>query len=92
MVYDQLPSIRMVIHPWSVFLLGLLFVKQLVLSSVRIETIVLSPRKDIKSGIFAYQLTITRDFEIIFFAKLITLTPRTLLIYVSKDRRTFLRA
>lgn len=88
LVRDQLPTTRVVIRPWPTFLLGLLFVKELVLSSVRVAALVLSPRMDIKPGIFAYQLTVTRDFEITFLANLITLTPGTLSVDVSEDRRT----
>jgi len=43
---------------------------------------------DIKPGIFAFPLTVDRDFEITLLANLITLTPGTLSVDVSDDRRT----
>jgi multicomponent Na+:H+ antiporter subunit E len=43
---------------------------------------------DLKPGIFAYPLKVDRDFEITLLANLITLTPGTLSVDVSDDRRT----
>ena len=40
-----------------------------------------------KPGIFAYPLKVDRDFEITLLANLITLTPGTLSVDVSDDRR-----
>jgi hypothetical protein len=48
---------------------------------------VLSPRMDLKPGIIAYPLKVDRDFEITILANLITLTPGTLSVDVSDDRR-----
>lgn len=87
-VRDQLQSAKVVVRPWPTFLLTLLFIKELVLSSVRVASLVLSPRLDIKPGIFAYPLQVERDFEITLLANLITLTPGTLSVDVSDDRRT----
>ena len=42
----------------------------------------------LKPGIFAYPLKVDRDFEITLLANLITLTPGTLSVDVSADRRT----
>jgi multicomponent Na+:H+ antiporter subunit E len=43
---------------------------------------------ELKPGIFAYPLTVDRDFEITLLANLITLTPGTLSVDVSADRKT----
>ena len=66
----------------------LLFVTELVLSAWKVAVLVLSPRMDVKPGIFAYPLRVDRDFEITILANLITLTPGTLSVDVSDDRRT----
>jgi multicomponent Na+:H+ antiporter subunit E len=42
---------------------------------------------DLKPGIIAYPLKVDRDFEITILANLITLTPGTLSVDVSDDRR-----
>jgi multicomponent Na+:H+ antiporter subunit E len=67
--------------------LFLLFIYELVLSAWRVAVIVLSPRMDLKPGIIAYPLKVDRDFEITILANLITLTPGTLSVDVSDDRR-----
>ena len=69
--------------------LALLFLKELVLSAVRVAK--LSLRRDmstLRPGFIAYQLTVDRDAEITLLANLITLTPGTLSVDVSDDRKT----
>jgi multicomponent Na+:H+ antiporter subunit E len=64
-----------------------LFFKELALSAWRVALLVLSPEMPVKPGIIAYPLTVDRDFEIALLANLITLTPGTLSVDVSADRR-----
>jgi multicomponent Na+:H+ antiporter subunit E len=68
--------------------LVVIFVWELVKSSVRVAVIVLSPQRDLAPAIVAYPLTVDRDFEITVLANLITLTPGTLSLDVSDDRKT----
>ena len=68
--------------------LGLVFVRELILSAWRVATIVMRPKIDLQPGIIAYPLTVDRDFEITMLANLITLTPGTLSVDVSDDRKT----
>ncbi|PDV88435.1 Na+/H+ antiporter subunit E [Rhizobium sp. H4] len=65
-----------------------LFLKELSLSAWKVTLTVLSPDMKLKPGIFAFPLTVTSDFEITLLANLITLTPGTLSVDVSSDRRT----
>jgi len=65
-----------------------IFVRELLLSGWRVSKLVVSPRMDLKPGIFAYPLSVDRDFEITLLANMITLTPGTLSVDVSEDRRT----
>lgn len=67
--------------------LALLFIRELALSAWRVATLVLSPRMELKPGIFAYPLTVDRNFEITLLANMITLTPGTLTVDVSEDRK-----
>lgn len=69
------------------FALALLFVYELVLSASRVAMIVLRPRIKLQPGIIAFPLTVDRDFEITMLANLITLTPGTLSVDVSEDRK-----
>lgn len=70
--------------------LALLFLYELALSAGRVALLVMAPdlRKRLAPGIFAYPLTVTSDAEITLLANLITLTPGTLSVDVSEDRRT----
>ena len=75
-------------RPFKIVLLALLFLYELLLSGLRVARLVLSPRMQLKPGIFAYPLRVDRNFEITLLANLITLTPGTLSVDVSDDRRT----
>jgi multicomponent Na+:H+ antiporter subunit E len=68
--------------------LVLLFLKELALSAWRVAILVASPRMNVKPGIFALPLTVERDFEIALLANMITLTPGTLSVDVSDDKKT----
>lgn len=72
---------------YRTFSLAALFLYELVLSAVRVARVVLSPKMELRPGIFAYPLTVDRDFEITLLANLITLTPGTLSVDVSDDRK-----
>ncbi len=67
--------------------LAWLFFVELAKSALKVAVMVVSPRLDIKPGIFAFPLTVTRDFEITLLANLITLTPGTLSVDVSDDKK-----
>lgn len=64
-----------------------LFFKELMLSAWNVAVMVMKPRMNVQPGIFAFPLTVTSDFEITLLANLITLTPGTLSVDVSEDRR-----
>lgn len=67
-----------------------LFVRELMISAVRVSIIVLTPdlKSALRPAIIAFPLTVTSDAEITLLANLITLTPGTLSIDVSADRST----
>ena len=71
-----------------ILVLLLLFIRELAKSVWAVAVAVMSPRMDVKPGIFAFPLTVDRDFEIALLANLITLTPGTLSVDVSDDRKT----
>jgi multicomponent Na+:H+ antiporter subunit E len=76
------------IRPLRVAGLAVLFAYELVLSGYRVARLVLMPRMHLQPGIFAYRLKVDRNFEITLLANLITLTPGTLSVDVSADRKT----
>lgn len=81
------PSRRYFTLAWKLPRFVLLMLWEIVLSSLRVAQAVLSPRLPIKPGIIAYPLEVKSDLEITLLANLITLTPGTLSLDVSSDRK-----
>lgn len=75
------------IRPLKVLSLTILFLRELALSAWKVAVLVASPTMRLRPGIFAFPLTVDRDFEITLLANLITLTPGTLSVDVSPDRK-----
>jgi multicomponent Na+:H+ antiporter subunit E len=88
LIREQVGTDRYARRMWQVASLALLFLYELVLSAVRVAAIVIRPKIELQPGIIAYPLTVDRDFEITMLANLITLTPGTLSVDVSEDRKT----
>jgi multicomponent Na+:H+ antiporter subunit E len=65
-----------------------LFIKELVLSALQVAWLVVQPKLRLRPGLIAYPLTVTGDAQITLLANLITLTPGTLSVDVSDDRKT----
>lgn len=63
------------------------FLWQLILANLRVAYSVLAPPSQMRPGIVAIPLDIEKDEEITLLANLITLTPGTLSLDVSDDRR-----
>ena len=70
--------------------LGLLgyFLKEILLSNAAVARILLSPVSSLSPGIVAVPLDLKSDAGITVLANLVTLTPGTLSLDVSSDRRT----
>lgn len=75
------------LRPLKILSLLALFIKELALSAFKVAVLVARPKMALKPGIFAFPLTVDRDFEITLLANLITLTPGTLSVDVSADRK-----
>lgn len=73
---------------WLASILGVIFFIELVKSSVSVAVIVLSPRRELHPAIIAFPLHVKSDAEITLLANMITLTPGTLSVDVSDDRKT----
>ena len=65
-----------------------LFVKELILSALKVAWLAVQPRINIRPAIIAYPLTVTTDLQITLLANMITLTPGTLSVDVSADRKS----
>lgn len=67
----------------AIIKLLLLFLKEIVLSNIIVAKHVISPKLNIRPGIFAFPTELKSDWEITTLACLITLTPGTLTLEVS---------
>lgn len=81
---------KLLVRAVRILKLFLVFVREFALSVFRVAKLVLSPRMSFRPGIFVFPLTVTRDFEITLLANLITLTPGTLSVDVTADRKALL--
>jgi multicomponent Na+:H+ antiporter subunit E len=70
-----------------ILLIGL-FARELILSAIKVAWLAIQPKLQLRPAIVAYPLTVTSDLQITLLANLITLTPGTLSVDVSDDRRT----
>jgi len=78
---------RIRVHPLRLIrLIGVFFV-ELIKSGWRVLVLVMRHDLRLDPGIVAVPLRVTRDFEITLLANLITLTPGTLTVDLSDDRR-----
>ena len=89
LVRRQIENLRIVLRPMRILSLGWLFLVELLLSAIRVAVLVLSPglKARLKPAFIAVPLTVTSDAEITLLANLITLTPGTLSVDVSEDRK-----
>ena len=73
----------------AILALVLLFLRELMVSAIKVGLTVLHPRLDrvVRPAIIAYPLTVKTDIEITLLANLITLTPGTLSVDVSANRK-----
>lgn len=88
LVREQFAVARHRVNPVKLLVLTAVFFKELSLSAIKVALLVIRPDMQLRPGIFAFPLTLTRDFEITLLANLITLTPGTLSVDVSEDRKT----
>ncbi len=73
---------------WRVIRLALLFIFELVVSSLRVVWDVVTPTHLSRPGIVAVPLDAKTDGEILLVANLVSLTPGSLSLDLSPDRRT----
>ncbi len=73
---------------WRILRLALFFIYELVASSLRVVWDVVTPTHLSRPGIIAMPLDAKRDGEILLVASLISLTPGSLSLDVSPDRKT----
>jgi multicomponent Na+:H+ antiporter subunit E len=73
---------------WKLGALGVYFVVELVVSSIKVAWDVITPRHRAKPGILAVPLDVRSDAAVTVLANLVSLTPGSLSLDVSEDRST----
>lgn len=67
----------------------LLFIQELLMSSMEVLKQVLDPQLNITPGIFTYETRLEGDLQVTALALLLTLTPGSVVMEVSEDGKTF---
>jgi multicomponent Na+:H+ antiporter subunit E len=73
--------------PWLLVGFIIFFLKELIVASFRVAIHVLTPHHSLRPAIVAVPLSVQSDLEIALLGSLISLTPGTLSLDVSQDRR-----
>ncbi|MED1863159.1 Na+/H+ antiporter subunit E [Fictibacillus nanhaiensis] len=74
-------------HVRAILYLIFLFIKELLLANIEVLKWVYKPRLNFQPGILALPIDVKKNWEITLLANLITLTPGTLSVDVSRDQR-----
>jgi multicomponent Na+:H+ antiporter subunit E len=77
-------------RPFAALRFGVFVAAEIFVANLRVAAAVLGPRRLISPAVVAVPLDLTRDDEITLLAGIINLTPGTLSLDVSPDRRTLL--
>jgi multicomponent Na+:H+ antiporter subunit E len=75
---------------WRITRLAVFFIWELLLSSIKVAWDVIRPRPRNNPKIIEVPLDVKTDLEILLFTNLISLTPGTLSVDVSEDRKTLI--
>ncbi len=71
---------------WAVVKLIVLFFSELFKSSFMVLRYIVSPKLDINPGILTYETELDSDWEMTLLSTLVTLTPGTVLIEISREQ------
>ncbi len=69
---------------------ALIYVREVVLSTVRIAWLVIQPKVDLRPCFLEVPLDLKGEFPVLLFACLISMTPGTLSVAFDRDRRVLL--
>lgn len=70
---------------WRLFKLFVIFIRELFIANFEVLRLVMSPKLKIQPGIFRYETELDKGWKVSLLSMLITLTPGTLVVQVSKD-------
>lgn len=79
--------LRVAVKVWQILYFILFFLWELLAANLRVAVDILTPPHQMRPGIIAIPLDVETDAEITLLTNLITLTPGTLSLDLSADRR-----
>ncbi len=72
---------------WAVFLLFMVFIKELIIANFIVIVQILRPKLNIRPGIIAFPVDLETPVQITLLANMISLTPGTLSMEISQDNK-----
>jgi len=72
---------------WRFVVLVLVYIRELIVSSIQVAGYIIRPQLQIRPGIVEYPLDVATDLEITALANLITLTPGSMTLDVDPDQK-----
>ncbi len=75
------------INLWEGFKLLVVFTYEMIWANFQIAFIILSPKLHIRPGIIEYPVELRNEGAIVLFASMVSLTPGTLSVDISQDRK-----
>ncbi|MBR2564816.1 MAG: Na+/H+ antiporter subunit E [Paenibacillus sp.] len=81
------PQRLYIVRVWAIIKLILLFLKELVRASIEMIREIIRPELHIRPGIFSYRTQLSSDWEVTLLCMLISLTPGSLPLEISGNKR-----
>ena len=72
----------------AVLHLLIIFIRELLIANLDVLKTIIRPKLELKPGIFVYETELKSDWQITLLSCLITLTPGTLVLDISDDKKT----
>lgn len=82
-----LPGRFYIITLYKIFKLVVIFLIELVKSNIDVMRLVIRPKMNNEPAFFIYETDLKTDWQVVLLSNLITLTPGTIVIGISDDRR-----
>ncbi len=88
LIFSRIFNKKAFIKFYKLFKFILFFARESIISNLRVASDILTPGFKTRPAIVAVPLDLNTDFEIVTLASVITLTPGTLSLMVSEDKKT----
>ena len=87
LLHRVLPGQFYLVRIYRIIMLIITFLTELIKANFGVLKIILKPRIENKPGFFVYETELERDWQLVLLSNLITLTPGTVVLGISDDRK-----